>query len=83
MNGSRVTADRIAALFLLGALAFNAPILMIFSGGPMIFGVPLLYVYLFGAWAVLIALMGLSARRTRDVEFGAPPPAPPDADEGR
>lgn len=52
------------ALFLLGALAFNAPMLSIFSVRGMLFGIPVLYVYLFVAWAALIAFMALTTRRS-------------------
>ena len=62
MKGSGKTGDRTAALFLLGVLALNAPILSLFSTGGDVFGAPVLYVYLFAAWAALIALMALTTR---------------------
>lgn len=52
-------------LFLLGAAAFNAPILSIFSADAFVFGIPVLYVYLFAVWTAMIALMALTARRSR------------------
>ena len=55
--------QRLAALFLLGCLLFNYPLLQLFSRDGAIFGIPLLYGYLFSAWAVLIALMALVIER--------------------
>ena len=51
--------QRLAALFLLGCLLFNYPLLQLFARDGAIFGIPLLYCYVFGAWAVLIGLMAL------------------------
>ena len=55
-------AQRFVALAMLGALLFNYPILALFNHPGTLFGVPLLYAYLFIAWAALIALMALVAR---------------------
>ena len=49
-------AQRLVALFLLGCLLFSFPLLSIFNSGSTVFGIPILYAYLFGAWAALIAL---------------------------
>jgi hypothetical protein len=48
---------RLVALAILGALLFNYPILALFNRPGTIAGIPLLYAWIFGAWAVLIALM--------------------------
>ncbi len=53
---------RSVALFLLGIVAFNAPLMAIFSVDTRILGVPLLYLYLFLAWGALIAFARLAAR---------------------
>ena len=45
--------DRLIGLFVLGVVLFNPPILNLFGG--TIFGWPALFVYLFAAWAVVIA----------------------------
>jgi len=50
-------AQRLVALSLFGLLLFNYPILALFNRPVMLFGIPLLYVHIFAAWAVLIALM--------------------------
>ena len=51
------------ALCMLGLVLFNFPILALFNVPATLFGVPLLYAYVFIAWAVLIALMALAANR--------------------
>jgi hypothetical protein len=55
----RLKSQRLAALFLAGCLLFNYPLLMLFSYEGLIWGIPILYVYIFSAWAVLIGLMVL------------------------
>jgi hypothetical protein len=54
---------RLAALFALGCLLFNYPLLAVFDRQAMVWGVPLVYAYLFGAWALLIALAAWAVRR--------------------
>ena len=57
--------QRLVALFLLGVLLFNYPLLALFDRAATAFGVPLLYVYIFCAWAALIALLALVIERSR------------------
>jgi hypothetical protein len=63
MNHSRLTAQRLVALFLLGCLLFNFPLLALFNRGGEVFGIPVLYAYLFGVWLTLIGLMAFVAER--------------------
>ncbi len=51
------TEQRLIALFLFGIVAFGYPLLEMFSARAALFGVPLVYAYLFAAWAGLIALV--------------------------
>ena len=53
--------QRFVALCMLGMVLFNFPILALFNVGGTFFGVPVLYAYIFLAWAALIALMALVA----------------------
>ena len=79
MNGPTSIGERAIALFLLAILAFNPPLLSIFSADVILFGVPLLYLYLFCAWAGIIALIGLhavSGSRSAEREPPAPPAEP-------
>lgn len=59
-------ADRLVALFVLGCLVLTYPLLALFNRSGTVFGVPLLYVYLFGVWAVLIGLAAWTVRAGRD-----------------
>lgn len=76
MPRSGNTGERMAALFLLGLLLFNPPLLKIFDAGAdaRILGIPLLYFYLFLAWGALIALLALVVKRQRG--DGMDPPSP-------
>jgi hypothetical protein len=56
-------AQRFVALCMLGLVLFNFPILTLFNVPGTLFGIPVLYAYLFFAWAALIALMALVANR--------------------
>jgi hypothetical protein len=53
---------RLAALFLGGCVAFGYPVLAAFNVPATVFGLPVLYVYAFGAWAVLIAAVAAVVR---------------------
>jgi hypothetical protein len=57
----RSTPDnrRLVALFLLGAILFNYPLLAVFNIAGQAFGIPVVYAYIFVSWAMLIALFAL------------------------
>jgi hypothetical protein len=57
MNHPERKGQRLVAACLLGALLFNFPVLALFNVPGTLFGVPLLYAYMFLAWAAMIALM--------------------------
>ncbi len=61
------THEQFLALFVLGALLFLPPILVIFSKPVRVLGIPVLYFYLFLAWAVLI---GMAASIVRNIDRG-------------
>ena len=63
MPKSSRKAPRLVGLFLLGCLAFNYPMLAVASARATLFGVPVLYAYLFAAWALLIVLVAMIATR--------------------
>ena len=65
MTGQEPKGERLVALFLLGVLLFNYPVLAAFYRVVDVFGVPLVYVYIFSAWALLIALLALVVERRR------------------
>ena len=53
--------QRLIALCMLGMLLFNYPLLALFNVSHVVFGVPVLYAYIFIAWVVLVGLMALVA----------------------
>ena len=65
--------DRLIALFLLGVLLLTPPMMAIFNVPRLLFGIPLLYLYLFGTWILLVALVALALRQRRADEPAAPP----------
>ncbi len=72
-------AERMIAIFLLGTALFVFPGLALFGEGGFVWGVPILYVYLFAAWAVVIGLMGLVVeRRSRPRRRTLRSPSSPD-----
>jgi len=58
---SESRGQRFVALCMLGTLLFNYPVLALFNVHGTVLGVPVLYAYIFVAWAALIALMALIA----------------------
>jgi hypothetical protein len=57
--------QRFIALCMIGAVLFNYPILALFNVPGVLLGVPVLYAYIFIAWAALIALMAYIAEAGR------------------
>jgi len=57
MNKPNVKGQRLIALFILGNLLFNYPMLALFNRPDTVLGIPVLYLYVFGAWATLIVLL--------------------------
>jgi hypothetical protein len=65
MRRSDLIGPRLVAVFLLGTVLLNYPILAIFTLPVEVAGIPLLYGYVFGAWLLLIGLLAwtLEGRR--------------------
>jgi hypothetical protein len=55
MKRTNIRNERLVALFLLGLLLFNYPLLAMFNTPRLVAGVPLLYLYLFVGWLGIIA----------------------------
>jgi hypothetical protein len=60
------TGQWLFAIFAMGVAALNYPLLSLFAVPAHVAGVPLLYVYVFGGWALLIAIMALVVERPPD-----------------
>jgi hypothetical protein len=65
MQESGAKGQRLIALFVFGWLLFNYPVLSLFNLPAQVFGVPVLYAYIFAAWALLVALMALVVEARR------------------
>ena len=57
MRQSNLMAQRLVALCLAGLMLFYSPLIDLFNRSVELSGLPLLHVYLFGVWAILIGLM--------------------------
>jgi len=69
MHRRILTGERLVATFLCGCVLFNYPLLSLFDRSAALLGVPLLYAYVFTAWAGLIALMAwVIERREQRIE---------------
>jgi hypothetical protein len=66
MERSGSTGQRLTALFVLGCVLLNYPVLSLFARPVDVAGIPLLYAYIFGAWLLLIGGMALVIGRRRD-----------------
>lgn len=58
-------SQRLVALFLFGCALFNYPLLYLFNRGSEWLGIPVLYTYIFIAWACLIAALAYLMEKAR------------------
>lgn len=80
MRRPNETGERLFVLFLLGVFLFNPPLLSIFDAPLRLFGIPLLYVYLFACWGALLLLVTVAVEKSFDADE---PPDPGDDAAGR
>jgi hypothetical protein len=66
MKRSGKRGQRLAAIFMMGCVLLNYPILFLFARQGRIAGIPLLFAYVFGAWSLLIGLMAFVVERPRE-----------------
>jgi hypothetical protein len=66
MKRSGTTGGRLIAIFMMGAVLLNYPILSLFTADAEIAGIPLLYAWVFGSWILLIGLMAFAVERPPD-----------------
>jgi len=57
MEKFQIKAQRLVALCMLGVVLFNYPMLAVFNVAATVFGIPVLYAYIFTAWSLLTAGM--------------------------
>ena len=65
MSADNRYRDHVVVLFIAGLLALNYPLLAIANRLSLPFGIPLLYLYIFLLWFVLIIAMALISRRAK------------------
>lgn len=67
--------ERLVALFLVGVLLFDYPLVHLFVPTDRVWGIPVLLLYLFISWGVLIALVALvlEQHRTPERDSSHPP----------
>lgn len=46
--------ERLVAILFLGIISLNYPLLSLFSKNSLFLGIPILYLYIFSIWAILI-----------------------------
>jgi hypothetical protein len=56
--------DQIIVLFLMGTLALNYPLLSVVDRKSLLLGIPLLYLYIFLIWLIIIVLMAFIAEKS-------------------
>ncbi len=66
MKRAGVTGQRLVAVFALGAILLNYPVLSLFAGPVNVAGIPLLYAYVFVVWIALIGLMAFVIELPRE-----------------
>ena len=60
--GVKRRGERLIGLLLAGAVLLNFPLLSIFSVNKLVFGIPVLYWYLFAVWVLLLGVTALILR---------------------
>jgi len=66
MTPENKKSKRLVALFLFGFVLLNYPILSLLNLNITVFGLPLLYIYIFGIWGLLIFLSALVMSRSKE-----------------
>lgn len=76
MAAGPIYQQRSLALTLSGLVLFMPPLVLLFMTDRVLFGVPVVYLWLFGVWLALILAGRVLARRLDRVARGTPKPAP-------
>lgn len=63
--GAKRRGERLIGLLLAGIILLNFPFLSVFSVNRLVFGIPVLYLYLFSVWILLIVVKALILRGRR------------------
>ena len=60
--GAKRRGERLIGLLIAGAVLLNFPFLSVFSVDKLVFGIPVLYLYLFSVWGLIIGVKALILR---------------------
>ena len=66
MNRAGIKGQRLAAIFLMGCMLFNYPIVSLVAGRASVLGIPASVAFVFGSWALLIVLMAVVCERRKE-----------------
>ncbi|MBC8317326.1 MAG: hypothetical protein H8E41_05430 [Desulfobulbaceae bacterium] len=72
--------ERLIVILIIGVIALNYPLLSLFSKVKLIFGIPVLYFYLFTVWTVFIGCVALVLEKTTSSPLIIPSPKPEKAE---
>jgi heme/copper-type cytochrome/quinol oxidase subunit 2 len=74
MTPESYISKRLVGLFLLGFVLFNYPVISLFNIDKFWFGIPILYLYVFGVWFILVMLIVLITKFNHNNSQHTPPP---------
>lgn len=66
---------RLIGIFLLACVLLNYPLLSLFDMNVLLFSIPLLYVYIFATWVLLIVILAVVTRAPAETENKRFPPS--------
>jgi len=66
--------ERLVVMLVLGVIALNYPLLSLFSKVQLLFGIPILYLYIFTVWLVFIVCIALILEKSSSPPLMASPP---------
>ena len=69
MTRESINGRRLVGLFLLGVLLFNFPLLSLFNRPALVWGIPVVFLYLFSVWALFIFMILLISRSNPKTTF--------------
>jgi hypothetical protein len=74
MHQPKSKSGFLMGLFILGCVLFNYPILTLFNQRVALFGIPLLYLYLFSVWtAIIVGIMLITKVKDTTARPAKPP----------
>ena len=63
MQRKTITSQRLIVIFVIGCLLLNYPLVSIVNKSRLLAGIPLLFIFIFGVWLLLILLTAIVLRQ--------------------